>query len=147
MHVFQKNIHVLFDNIKTQIMLVFGYFKRLGKKWDVCQSDWWIDTIGDAFWRCAKHFNVSKPQKELVLFDNIYGQHREKWPYMLHLWAWYLPILANYDDIIEIDSFAYNWCWKNHQNMIIFDVEHWCYQTRQRGGMSWYCSFSLLFLK
>ena len=33
---------------------------------------------------------------------------------------------------------------KNRQNMIIFDVEHWCYQTRQRGGMSWYCSFSLL---
>ena len=57
----------------------------------------------------------------------------------------YLPILANYDDIIQIDSFAYNWCLKNHQNMIIFDVEHWCYQTRRRGGMSWYCSFSLLF--
>ena len=34
---------------------------------------------------------------------------------------------------------------KNRQNMIIFDVEHWCYQTRRRGGMSWYCSFSLLF--
>ena len=45
----------------------------------------------------------------------------------------YLPILANYDDIIQIDSFAYNWCLKNHQNMIIFDVEHWCYQTRRRG--------------
>ena len=28
--------------------------------------------------------------------------------------------------------------------MIIFDVLHWCYQTRQRGGMSWYCSFSLV---
>ena len=54
----------------------------------------------------------------------------------------YLPILANYDDIIQIDSFAYNWCLKNHQNMIILDVEHWCYQTRRRGGMSWYCGFS-----
>ena len=29
--------------------------------------------------------------------------------------------------------------------MIIFDILHWCYQTRQRGGMSWYCSFSLVF--
>ena len=92
-HVFQKYIHVLFDNIKTQIMLVFSYFKRLGEKWDVCQSDWWIDTIGDAFWRCAKHFKVSKPQKQCVLFDNIYGQHCEKWPYMLHLWVDIIPYL------------------------------------------------------
>ena len=29
--------------------------------------------------------------------------------------------------------------------MIIFDVLDWCYQTRQRGGMSWYCNFSLVF--
>ena len=70
----------------------------------------WKDTIGDAFLRCAKHFKVSKPQKQLGLFDNIYGQHFEKWPHMIHLWARYLPILANYEDIIQIDSFAYNWC-------------------------------------
>ena len=37
---------------------------------------------------------------------------------MLHLWARYLPILTNYDDMIQIDSFAYNWCLKSHQNMI-----------------------------
>ena len=108
----KKNIHVLFDNIKTQIMLVLCYFKRLGGKWDVCQSDWWIDTFGNAFWTCAKHFRVSKPQKLLVLFDNIYGQHSEKRPYKSRLWVKFLIILAKHDDLIQMDNITHHGCSK-----------------------------------
>ena len=120
-------------------------FKKLVGKWDVCLSGWWRDTFGYAFWTCAKHFRVFKPQKQLVLFDNIYGQHSEKWPCMPSLWVKFLPKLAKYDDLIQIDNIAHHWCLKYYHNMRIFDVEHWSYQTRQKGGMSWYCSFSLGF--
>ena len=132
-HVFQKDIHVLFDNIKTQIMLVFGYFKRLGEKWDVCQSDWWIDTIGDAFWRCAKHFKVSKPQKQLVLFDNIYGQHSEKRPCKPRLWVKFLFILAKYDDLIQMDNIAHHGHSK-YCHIMIFLMFYICVIKQDKGG-------------
>ena len=60
-------------------------------------------------------------------------------------WVKFLPKLAKYDDLIQIDNIAHHWCLKYYHNMRIFDVEHWSYQTRQKGGMSWYCSFSLGF--
>ena len=86
-----------------------------------------------AFWTCAKHFRVFKPQKQLVLFDNIYGQHSEKWPCMPSLWVKFHPILAKCDNLIQIDNIAHHWCLKYYHNLRIFDVEHWSYQTRQRG--------------
>ena len=86
-----------------------------------------------------------KPQKQLVLFDNIYGQHSEKLPCMPSLWVKFLPKLAKYDDLIQIDNIAHHWCLKYCHKMIIFDVDNLCYQTRQKGGMSQYCSFSLGF--
>ena len=33
--------------------------------------------FGDAFLTCANHFRVCKPQKQLVLSGNIYGQHSD----------------------------------------------------------------------
>ena len=71
-------------------------------KWDVGQSDWCEDMLGDAFWIFVKHFRAFKLQKQLVLFGNIYGWHSEKWLYMPRLWVKFLSILANYDESIPL---------------------------------------------
>ena len=33
-----------------------------------------------------------------------------KWTYMPSLWVKFLPILAKYDDLIQIDNIAHHWC-------------------------------------
>ena len=41
-----------------------------------------------------------------------------------------------------MNNIVHHWCFKYCRKMFTFDVEHWCNQTRQRWGMSWYCSFT-----
>ena len=55
---------------------------------------------GTSWWRHSWMF--PKAQKQLVLFDNIYGQHSEKRPYKPRLWVKFLSILAYYDESIPL---------------------------------------------